>query len=339
MEKKYKLERVSCSFCGSDRHEIYLHNAKERYNDMREWFDVVKCRDCGFIFTNPRPTPQTIDYFYPNTARYYEPKLEPTASWEGRTGLKNRLLRSVAAHEFGYLFADRLPAFLASLARLWFLNKLFISHLPRHVPGGRLLDIGCSWGGYLIRMRELGWEVHGVELNDQAARYARETLGLKNVHTGFFDTLDYPLGFFDVIHMGMVLEHLFNPKEALRSINSLLKDGGQLILSVPDISGVEARLFRDKCYTLHVPQHLSHFTPRTLTRFLEDTGFRVERITHQKSKKDFLKSAEYMPESFFASQLLSFPAKKLLLGPTVALLAALGKTSRMSVYATKKAGR
>ncbi|MFZ5758887.1 MAG: class I SAM-dependent methyltransferase [Thermodesulfobacteriota bacterium] len=337
MEEHYQRERISCPLCGADRHEIFLGNVKERYNDMDEWFDIVSCLNCGFIFTNPRPTPATIGYFYPNSAGYYAPKPERTTSWATGPGLKNRLLRAVAAREFGYSFTEQLPAALITLARPWLLNKLLISHLPRHAPSGRLLDIGCSWGGYLIRMRELGWEVHGVELNEEAARHAREQLGLDNVHTGFFDTLDYAGGFFDVIHMGMVLEHLFNPREALVTINGLLKNGGQLILSVPDISGLEVRLFRDRCYTLHVPQHLSHFTPQTLTRLLEETGFRVERIVHQKSKKDFLKSAEYMRESFLARLLLSFPVKKLLLGPLVTILAALGKTSRMSVRASKTA--
>jgi 2-polyprenyl-3-methyl-5-hydroxy-6-metoxy-1,4-benzoquinol methylase len=50
------------------------------------------------------------------------------------------------------------------------------------------------------------------------------------------------------------LEHLHNPSLALEKIHHLLRDGGSLILSVPDISSFEMRLFRDKCHLLHIPQ-------------------------------------------------------------------------------------
>jgi predicted SAM-dependent methyltransferase len=84
----------------------------------------------------------------------------------------------------------------------------------------------------------------------------------------------------------MVLEHLYDPADALQRINKLLRSGGQFILSVPDITGFEARFFKDKCYTLQVPQHLSHFSPETITQFLQQAGFAVEEILHQKAKKD-----------------------------------------------------
>lgn len=333
---QYDLETVPCALCGSDRHDIYFSRAKELYNGFDEYFNVVRCRNCGFVFTNPRPTAATIGSFYPDSAQYYQPKTSraTNGNWS-RKKWKRALQQSVLARRFGYELR-RLPSLVDFLPGLLWRNKLRLAHVPRFVPNGRLLDIGCAWGGYLWRMQELGWEVYGSELNATAARYAREELGLVNVRSGSFADLDFPDESFDVVHMSMVLEHLYDPAEALRRINKLLRRDGQFILSVPDITGFEARLFKDKCYTLQVPQHLSHFSPETVTRFLRQAGFAVEEILHQKARKDFLQSAEYLENKMLARALRHPLVRGVVLGPLVGVLAALGKTSRMSIFARKE---
>ncbi len=52
----YDIERVDCVVCGSADYELYIECVRDLYNDTRNFFDVVKCSGCGFIFTNPRPT-------------------------------------------------------------------------------------------------------------------------------------------------------------------------------------------------------------------------------------------------------------------------------------------
>jgi len=338
-ELKYDLETVSCALCGSDCYDIYYPRAKELYNGLDAYFDVVRCRECHFVYTNPRPTAATIGSFYPDSAQYYQPKKSrvATGNWS-RKVWKRALQQSVLARRFGYELR-RLSPLVDFLPSLLWRRKLRLAHVPRCVPNGRLLDIGCAWGGYLWRMQELGWEVYGIELNAAAACYAREELGLVHVRSGSFADLDFPPSSFDVVHMSMVLEHLYDPADALQKINKLLRPGGQFILSVPDISGFEARFFKDKCYTLQVPQHLSHFSPETITRFLQQAGFVVEEILHQKAKKDFLQSADYLENKVLARVLKNPLVKGLVLGPLTGILAALGKTSRMSVFACKEKPR
>jgi len=336
---KYELETVPCPLCGSAEYEVYFPRAKELYNGLDAYFDVVRCHHCRFVFTNPRPTAATIGCFYPDSAQYYQPKASrvATGNWS-RKSWKKALQQSVFARLFGYPL-QRLPLLLDLLPCLFWRNKLRLAHVPRYVANGRLLDIGCAWGGYLWRMQELGWEVHGIELNASAARFAREQLGLDQVRSGSFADLDYPDATFDVVHMSMVLEHLYDPADALQRINKLLRSGGQFILSVPDITGFEARFFKDKCYTLQVPQHLSHFSPETITQFLQQAGFAVEEILHQKAKKDFLQSAEYLENKFLALLLANPLIKGVVLGPLTMILAVLGKTSRMSIFARKEKPR
>lgn len=335
-ELKYDLENVPCALCGSEFHDVYLAQAKELYNGLDARFDVVRCRECGFVYTNPRPTAATIGCFYPDSAQYYQPKVSrvAAANWS-RKGWKKALQQAVLARRFGYPL-PRLAAPLELFSSMFWRKKFRLAHVPHFVSNGRLLDIGCAWGGYLGRMRELGWEAYGIELNAEAARHAREELGLTQVRAGSFADLDYPDGFFDVVHMSMVLEHLHEPGEALRRIHRLLRADGQLILSVPDISGFEARLFKDKCYTLQVPQHLSHFSPETATELLRRRGFTVEEIIHQKAKRDIIQSAAYLENRTLSRLLDSSLVRSLILGPLVAVLAALGKTSRMSIFVRKE---
>lgn len=330
----YEVETVDCALCGSDDYEVYLSRAKELYNGLDAFFDVVRCRRCGFVFTNPRPTAATIGCFYPDSAKYYQPKKERIAS-SSRRDRPWRRRREDAALACGFGYPRNSPFFVRVTPLGKILRRLRFAHVPQFIPDGRLLDIGCAWGGYLWRMRELGWDVHGIELNPRAAVFAREELGLDTVRCGSFDDLDYPAGHFDVVHMSMVLEHLHHPGKALQKIYHLLRDGGQLILSVPDVSGFEMRLFRSKCYPLQVPQHLSHFSPKTLTHFLAKSGFCVDNILHQQTKKDFLKSAEYLDSGFRRRMLTNGLIRSFLLSPLVALLARMGKTSRMSVFAHK----
>lgn len=335
-ELKYQLESVSCGLCGSADNRVVLHQAKELYNGLDARFDVVECTDCGFVFTNPRPTAASIGCFYPDSARYYQPNKKRILAGTGfKPGWRGRIQKSLLSHYFGYELPT-LPRLCNVLAWPIRRSRLYASHLPRWKPEGRLLDVGCAWGGYLWRMQQLGWEAYGVELNAQATSFARQELGLTHVSAGSIENLDYPDGFFDVVHLSMVLEHLHDPLVTLRKVQLLLKDTGQLILSVPDIDGTEARLFKDKAYTLQVPQHLSHFSPATIRTCLDSAGFDVERIVHQRTKSDFVKSAAYLDEGWRKRFLLCAPFRNLLLGPFVSLLAFLGCTSRMSVYAVKR---
>lgn len=75
---------------------------------------------------------------------------------------------------------------------------------------GRLLDVGCGSGEFLAQMRELGWDVFGVEPDPQAARVAREQFGL-TVWPGALAEASFPDGFFDAVTLNHVIEHVADP--------------------------------------------------------------------------------------------------------------------------------
>ena len=329
-KKKYKLETVNCPLCSSKNYKVYIKKAKELYNGMEEYFDVCECKSCSHKWTNPRPTKDTIRYFYPNNAGYYQP-----IKYSKKQGLQYEIYKKILNMFFGYKLNSSIPGFLALIAYIIKKQDIAVTHIPRFLDNGKVLDIGCSYGLYLKKLQNYGWDVYGTELNQKAVSYANNVLELHNVKYGFFEDIKYKDSYFDVVNMNMVLEHIHEPVNTIKSVNNILKKEGQFILSVPDISGFESMKYKQYSYALQVPTHLHHFTPKTITNLLESNGFKVEQIIHQKTDRDLVASAGYMPNQTLAKFLHNKIIRKSFVKIFINILVLLGKTSRMSIYARK----
>jgi 2-polyprenyl-3-methyl-5-hydroxy-6-metoxy-1,4-benzoquinol methylase len=150
--------------------------------------------------------------------------------------------------------------------------------------GNRVLDVGCS-SGYLARpLSERGNTIVGLELDPEAAR-AAETY-CERVLVGDVETMDLPLepGSFDVVLCGDVVEHLRDPVAALARLRPLLRPGGRLVVSTPNIANWAVRLsllggrwrYTDRGILDRTHTHL--FTRATLREALERAGYEVVRI-------------------------------------------------------------
>jgi 2-polyprenyl-3-methyl-5-hydroxy-6-metoxy-1,4-benzoquinol methylase len=139
---------------------------------------------------------------------------------------------------------------------------------------GRLLDIGCSNGAYLAAMREKGWDVEGVEFDDDAAECARNSRNLKVIQGDVEEAVcQLRENSFDVVTMWHVLEHSFDPAAALKQIHRVLKPGGIVMLEVPNFASPRVSLFRRYWYPMDIPRHWYQFTPATMKTVLTKAGF------------------------------------------------------------------
>jgi SAM-dependent methyltransferase len=162
----------------------------------------------------------------------------------------------------------------------------FYRHLPKHP--GRLLDVGCGNGSFLLRAQDCGWKVEGIEPDPMAAERGAGS-GLK-VHHG--NILDYcaPGEGFDVITLSHVFEHLHNPKEVLERCLALLKPGGTLWMSMPNIEGVGHQLYKKAWFALDPPRHLLLPSRHELKRLCADAGFaHVELLDRGRSGSGLLR--------------------------------------------------
>jgi len=115
--------------------------------------------------------------------------------------------------------------------------------IPHYIKNGKILDIGCSYGWYLYQLKNKGWNVKGIELNKEAVEFAVKKLKLDvgNLSIENFQSSEQ----FDIIFLLNVLEHLKSPRDAFEKIESLLKPGGKLYISIPDYNGLEAKIYKN----------------------------------------------------------------------------------------------
>jgi SAM-dependent methyltransferase len=139
-----------------------------------------------------------------------------------------------------------------------------------------LLDIGCGSGLFLHLARKRGFVPHGMDVSVAAAQLAQSLYGIQ-VRQGAIGDRIWSDGYFDFVTLFHVLEHLPEPRAALQYVRKLLKPDGNLILQVPNVESLQARLFGSRWYGLDVPRHLINFTPRSLDLLLREAGFEVRR--------------------------------------------------------------
>lgn len=148
----------------------------------------------------------------------------------------------------------------------------------------RVLDVGCS-SGYLARpLVERGCTVVGIERDEAAAAAARDVCS--EVLVGDAETMELPFepGSFDVVLCGDLVEHLREPEAFLARVRPLLRPGGRLALTTPNVANWAMRLgllFGRWRYTdrgILDRTHLHLYTRRTLEEALARAGYRVVEL-------------------------------------------------------------
>jgi 2-polyprenyl-3-methyl-5-hydroxy-6-metoxy-1,4-benzoquinol methylase len=217
--------------------------------------DLCECRRCHYVFDNPRPSLNALIAFYSQPSKY--------DSW-------------LAAENARDILWTRRLELLLPIAR-----------------SGSILDIGAGIGQFLAIARPFFSEVCGTEVSESAIRIAHEKYGLELLR-GEIQAIDFGEKKFDNITMFHVLEHVRSPSAVIQKCVSLLRDGGVLVIAVPNdlytirqkrlLKTLLARTSRQP-RPLGLPKivlngsvaeiHLSHFTPQVLARLLEQFGLTV----------------------------------------------------------------
>lgn len=283
---------ASCSLCGACASTPYLAGTDRLLRSSRE-HTIVRCCTCGFRFLSPRPPFHGLAAHYPPEYpphRYRLSRLSDKAM-QGAFSRFKWHMDSWNLQRIGYSLS-RLPSpgwvarRLAPLRR----GKLQRTILPPH-GGCRMLDVGCGTGHLMYRHEDLGWKTWGVEMSAQAAEAARQA-GLR-VITGQVESADLPRGYFDLIVMMHVLEHVEDPVVVLGHIRPLLAPGGQVLIEVPNADSWGLCFWGTYWFPLELPRHLSHFGRDDLTRLATKTGYRVIRSLTRREGQWHASSLDY----------------------------------------------
>ena len=204
----------------------------------KDGFSIVKCRNCSMIYVNPRLAKEKLcDLYNQNVISPFQYYLD-TKREDERT------------------FEER------------------FDFIETHANMGRLLDVGCSIGTFSNVAKKRGWEVYGVDINKSSAHYCKKNFGLE-VKTGYFDEVDLPEDFFDVVLMNDFLEHVPSPTKALNKAHILVKKKGLIYIVTPKINSIMAKLSKSRWLHLKPDEHLYYFSSKTILRLLKKTGFEV----------------------------------------------------------------
>jgi SAM-dependent methyltransferase len=203
-----------------------------------------------------------------------------------------------------------------------------------------MLEIGCASGAFMHEMAQAGWDVAGIEISPAAARHAQ--IQGYQVQIGSVESASYEPNSFDLIVGWMVLEHLHDPIQCLTRMRQWVRPGGWLAISVPNVDSWEFKHFTDAWYALQLPTHLFHFSPKSATMLLKNTGWAVQGVFQQRVITDILASigfrlmdkALYKPLARF---LATIPEHKWNLNyvcyPLGCAIAALSLSGRMTIWA------
>jgi SAM-dependent methyltransferase len=151
----------------------------------------------------------------------------------------------------------------------------FVSDLA---AGSRVLEVGAGDGKLVAAMRAAGLDARGIDPSPAACAAATE-LGVDVVNVGV-DEADVAAGSLDAVVIWHALEHFDDPAASLRRVHSWLAPGAALIVAVPNLASLQARIGGDGWFHQDVPRHRVHLTPAGASALLARTGFATARIRH-----------------------------------------------------------
>ncbi|MEK7232348.1 MAG: class I SAM-dependent methyltransferase [Elusimicrobiota bacterium] len=208
------FEEIRCALCGADRTQVVFHRPYQvaaicdnavytaSTDEFQDYGRIVRCLDCGLIYTNPRPLPGSL--------------LKGYADCVDENYLAESSSRSINAH-------------------------LSLNTLKRFIKSGKLLEVGASTG-YFLNAARTDFDVVGLEPSEWAGRIARERFKLDVYPESFLTTQRFAPCSLDCVAMIDVIEHLPDPARAMARAAELLRPGGILYLVTPDVSSLSARI-------------------------------------------------------------------------------------------------
>jgi len=248
------VEHRNCPNCGKNDFDV-LFESNMGEGDLQGGIDTVymlpgdkygkhvKCRNCHLVYVNPIEKASRINGNY--------------------SEMKNG--------DVSIVRANRLRA-----------TKAQVKLIRKYKSNTTLLDVGCGEGFFLFNASKAGYITKGVELSHDAVEYAKKEFGL-DVEIGPLEELQFPENYFDVVTLWVVLEHVPYPLATLKEACRILKPGGLLAVSTPNIGGVLAKILRRRWWEIR-RVHINQFTTRTLTDIVQNAGFtNVSSVCYRES--------------------------------------------------------
>ena len=235
-----------CPWCESENAQLHIE-LKDLFL-TQEPFKILECKDCGLLYTTPRPNKDEIGKYY-KSDEYYSHQ-------ENKEGF--------------------IPKVYEKVKSINLKNKYTIA--TEKTRKGKILDIGCGVGDFLHTMEQHGWEGTGVEPSEEAKAIAKKRIKAQLFSSEEQENLTE--GSFDVITMWHVLEHVDALRWQIQQLYRLCKPGGRIIIALPNYKSYDGQYYKAAWAAYDVPRHLNHFNEETIIKIFEES-----HLKHIKTKK------------------------------------------------------
>ena len=237
--EKIHLETINCIICKSSNYKILYTNDRHGINQQ-----TVMCNSCGFVYSNPRMSEESLDYFY--SSNLYREVYEASNDFEHNFSERIRKVEKnikINKPNFNKYYPQVFLDFICSL----------------NIDYKTVCEIGCGYGNNLLFFKNIGKEVYGVEPSKTSVKIAIDNQ--INIKQGFVNDLENK---YDLIILKHVFEHLYNPLKDLEKIRfHTIK---YLFIEVPGNSRRLASIQN---------AHNFYFTENTLHKIITKTGFKI----------------------------------------------------------------
>ncbi|MEI6646136.1 MAG: class I SAM-dependent methyltransferase [bacterium] len=241
---------MHCPVCRSESTQLLFRSENRHGRSLQEphtEFNVYQCHSCGLVGLPDVETDELYyKLYYPQG--YHSPK-------------QTRLLESVWG---------RVSSFLVQYK---------VKLIKRYIETPcKLLDVGCGTGGFLKQLDGCSFDAHGLEPVKEAVAAAQQA-GLQ-VTQGNILTDSLAPESYDVVTLWHVFEHIKDPTVALNRIHAILKPGGVLVMSMPNVNSLACRLGKKYWFHLDSPRHLWLYKETNIKMILSSTRFKVESCSY-----------------------------------------------------------
>ena len=271
-----RVENVDTCYICADKGILLYDGLKDHLFDIPGEWRMLRCPQCGLVWLSPRPAPEVIALIYQSYYTHVDRSNALARSL--RESIRNHIL----SRHFGYPKVGKggefpwLGRFLSHMPFFKELESFEILNLPASWRG-KLLDVGSGNGSFIAKMRGLGWDVQGLEIDENAASFARKTFDLP-ITVGTLEDANFPEHAFDVVTLSHVVEHLYDPMGVLRECRRILAPGGRVVVVTPNLDSLLHNRFKKAWRGLETPRHFMLFTSSTLERCGVQAGFETEGI-------------------------------------------------------------
>lgn len=279
-----------CPACDSEQRTGLFESLRDYVFEVAPGlWTMWRCGECGAAYLDPRPSEGSISRAYESYYTQVPLNRSRSESPINYFNVKSRLRLGYFNSYYGYNFAGGLAVgriVAAVMGRRRASADYSIRHLPP--PSNKLaplLDVGCGNGTFLLVAQDLGFSAIGLEPDINAAENAQSAN--LDVRTGTLINSGLPQNHFEHITLNHVFEHLHRPHQATREIFGLLKPGGRVWFSQPNVEAVGLRIFGEYWRGLEAPRHLCLYNPEGFANVLRRAGFTKIKLLSPAHVADF----------------------------------------------------